>query len=152
MTKRFPFCSAPGIGARPKHGALYFLDYTDEQIESMGLPAWQKPMIVAMAHYGGYVGDTWGMNHGTLPSRFEGADAFATAGIDCPIFKWLDGQRGVRTHTDAGSLVYTGGWWENLGNYTGVNCKVVPCGVLHHMHVADECVPLGMAGLVGGCG
>ena len=45
-------------GPRPKHGSLYFFDYTDEQIEAMDLPAWQKPMVVAMSHYGGYVGDT----------------------------------------------------------------------------------------------
>ena len=57
---KWPWPMANETGARPKHGSLYFLDYTDEQIEAMHLPAWQKPMIVAMSHYGGYVGDTGG--------------------------------------------------------------------------------------------
>jgi hypothetical protein len=138
-------------GARPKHGSLYFLDYTDEQIEAMNLPAWQKPVVVAMSHYGGYVGDTGGHQYdGTQPSRIEGAEAYATAGIECPIFKWLEGQ-GVPHHIDSGSTVYTGGWFEHLGSHTGVNCPDNPCGVLEHVHIADECVPLGMAGLPGGC-
>ena len=50
-----------------------------------------------------------------------------------------------------GATVFTGGWWANLGNHTGINCPTVPCGVLDHVHIADECVPLGMAGLAGGC-
>ena len=56
----WPWPMANETGARPKHGSLYFFDYTDEQIEAMDLPAWHKPMIVAMSHYGGYVGDTGG--------------------------------------------------------------------------------------------
>lgn len=138
-------------GLRPKHGSLYFLDYTDEQIDSMKLPAWQKPMIVAMAHYGGYVGDTGGHKYdGTIPTRIEGAEAYATAGVECPVFKWLEAQ-GVSHHIDTGATVYTGGWWANLGNHSGVNCPDEPCGVLEHIHIAHECVPLGMAGLPGGC-
>lgn len=139
-------------GPRPKHGSLYFFDYTDEQIDAMNLPAWQKPMITAMSHYGGYIGDTGGHKYdGTVPSRIEGAEAYATRGIDAPVFTWLEGQRGVKSHVDTGSTVYTGGWWANLGNHTGVNCPDTPCGVLQHIHIADECVPLGMAGLPGGC-
>ena len=87
---------------------------------------------------------------GTQPSRIEGAEAYATAGIECPIFKWLEDQ-GVPHHIDSGSTVYTGGWFANLGNHTGVNCPDSPCGVLEHVHIADECVALGMAGLPGGC-
>ena len=83
LTKQFPFCLPPGIGPRPKHGALFFLDYTDEQIESMELPAWHKPMVTAMAHYGGYVGDTFGSNMGSLPARIEGADVRHT--LPCKI-------------------------------------------------------------------
>ena len=45
---KWPWPMANETGPRPKHGSLYFFDYTDEQIEAMDLPAWHKPMIVAM--------------------------------------------------------------------------------------------------------
>jgi hypothetical protein len=139
-------------GPRPQHGSLYFFDYTDAQIEVMKLPAWQKPMVVAMSRYGGYVGDTGGQKiDGTVPSRMEGAEAYYTAGIECPVFKWL-AEQGVPTHIDSGATVYTGGWFANLGHHTGPNCPDKPCGVLEHVHIAHECVALGMAGLPGGCG
>jgi hypothetical protein len=96
--------------ARPKHGSLYFFDYTDEHIEAMDLPAWHKPMIVAMSHYGGYVGDTGGHQYdGKIPSRMEGAEAYETTGVEPPIFMWLDGQEGVSHHVDTGATVYTSG-------------------------------------------
>ena len=92
-------------GARPKHGSLFFFDYTDEQIEAMDLPPWHKPMIVAMSHYGGYVGDTGGSPvDGTIPSRVEGCEAYDTAGIECPIGKWLEGQKGVSQHRVSAAL------------------------------------------------
>jgi hypothetical protein len=143
---KWPWPMANETGARPKHGSLYFLDYTDEQIEAMHLPAWQKPMIVAMSHYGGYVGDTGGSQidgsalsahartpsasallnstslkttpcvHGlahhrrTIPSRVEGCEAYDTAGIECPIVRWLHGQKGVSQHIVSATLACMMPW------------------------------------------
>jgi hypothetical protein len=55
-------CSSMGLpntGA-PAMGQHFFLDMSAAEIEALGVPAWQKTVLRAMAEYGLYVGDTGG--------------------------------------------------------------------------------------------
>jgi hypothetical protein len=135
-----------GAGNWPREGALYFFDYTDAQINAMNLPAWQKPIIVAMSHYGGYAGDAGGQaqNGGIYPSRWEAGEAYTTAGISDPLFAWLSGL-GLSPHSNGTSATVF-----NLAMFSGIPL-VNGLDVAHHAHIADPCVALGLAGLPGGC-
>jgi hypothetical protein len=44
----------------PPLGARFQLAMSDGQIAALGLPAWKRAILIALAHYGGYVGDTGG--------------------------------------------------------------------------------------------
>ena len=144
-------CSNPA-GPKPLHGSLYFMDYSDAQIASMNIPAWKKTIIKAMAHYGGYFGDTNdnGITQGTYPTRYEGGEAYLTAGTTSPLFGWLAGQ-GITPHGDGTSQDYSLSYWSGIPNLAGPNCPGSTCDVAHHTHIADQCVPLGLAGQAGGC-
>ena len=138
---------------RPHEGNLVFVDYTDAQITSMNLPPWQKAIITALAHYGGYIGDTNGGSPGPINvSRFESNQAYKLAGITNPIYAWLETQAGVIKQRSVvpGTFKYQMDTFGNIPNLTGPTC-VLPCGVVGHIHIADPCIPLGMAGLRGGC-
>lgn len=144
---------ASGLSNAPPHGSLYFLDYTDAQIAAMSIPAWQKAIIKAMAHYGGYFGDTGSASSPTTdthPSRYEGGEAYVQAGLTPPLFSWLEGQ-GVSHHTDGSSQVYTLDYWGGIPDLVGPNCSTSTCGISQHAHIAAECVALGLAGQPGGC-
>jgi hypothetical protein len=142
---------------RPKLGSLFFLDYTDSQIDGMGLPAWQKTLIRAMAHYGGYIGD---VNDPNAPSsinvsRFESGQAYIHAGgSPSPVYKWLEGQ-GISCGTGPSSespCRYNLPMLDGIPDVTGPNCRTTACGVEQHLHIADACVAKGLAGIAGGCG
>lgn len=42
----------------PKIGQRFYLNYSDGEIASLGIPTWQKTILTALAHYGMYVTDT----------------------------------------------------------------------------------------------
>lgn len=137
---------------RPHEGNLVFLDYTDAQINAMNLPAWQEPIITALAHYGGYIGDT-NNNQGSINvSRLESNQAYKLAGLTSPLYAWLEGQPGVtkRRSPEPGTHKYIMYTFANLPNLTGPSCPS-PCNYVGHLHIADPCVALGLAGLPGGC-
>ncbi len=55
----------PGVGA-PPIGARFQLDLSEEEIDDLGIPEWQKTVLRALARYGGFVSDTtsqanWGV-------------------------------------------------------------------------------------------
>jgi hypothetical protein len=54
--------SGSGCGGTnaPPMGSRFFLDMSDAQIDALDVPAWRKPVLRAMAHYGMFVGDTGG--------------------------------------------------------------------------------------------
>jgi len=52
-------CPDSTAGAPPL-GAHFYLEMSDAQIEALAVPAWKKPILKAMAHYGLFVGDTFG--------------------------------------------------------------------------------------------
>ena len=50
----------------PPIGARFQLAMSDAQIAALPCPAWKKTILTALAHYGGYVGDTGGPGFGLL--------------------------------------------------------------------------------------
>jgi hypothetical protein len=148
---------------RPFEGDLVFLDYTDAQINAMNLPAWQKPLIMALAHYGGYIGDTNNGSGPINPSRFESNQPYRIAGVTNPLFAWLNSQVGsgvtkpgapaqaTCSSQPGGCYKYQMTLFSGMPNLTGPSCPTTACNYVGHMHIADPCVPKGLAGLSGGC-
>jgi hypothetical protein len=129
----------------PPAGALFFLDYTDAQLALLKnyMPLWQYPMVEALTHYGGYAGDTGNPLH---PSRMESEDAYKLAGIEDPIFRWLQGQDGISP-----ACGVTSGQcnlpWSNFA-VAGRACPADGlCDITRHIHIADSCVAKGLAGM-----
>jgi hypothetical protein len=59
-------CSSTDNTDAPPLGARFQLNMTDQQIDALGMPAWKRGILIALAHYGGYVGDTGGPGFGLL--------------------------------------------------------------------------------------
>ncbi len=139
----------------PPNGALLYLDYTDAQITALGLPAWQKTLVTAMAHYGGYV-DITGNSAGTGALTFVmespmvyqlqtgGTISAATNGLKVsggtpdPITAFLVSQGFVYNGSSGTSTKTTPASW-------------LPAGASSHIHMADPCIAQGYAGQTGGC-
>ncbi len=137
-------CSSPAnpnTTLRPVIGNLVFLDYTDAQIAALSLPTWQKAIITAFAHYGAYVGDT-GPGLGFSVGRVEGGDAFVKASTTGPLYDWLETTEGLAPIT-ASPPNSTRRWL--LTYFNGI------AGLTGHLHIANECIAKGLAGLAGGC-
>jgi hypothetical protein len=47
-------------------GTRFQLTLSDAQIAALDVPAWKKAILTALAHYGGYVGDTGGDGFGFM--------------------------------------------------------------------------------------
>ena len=136
---------ASNVAYAPPAGALYFLDYTDSQLALLKsyLPAWQYPIVEALTHYGGYIGDTGNPLH---PSRLENEDAYKTAGLRDPIFTWLHGQKGI--NSDCGgataSCILP---WTNFAVAGGTCPAAGLCDITRHIHIANPCIAKGLAGM-----
>ncbi len=61
----------------PPIGARFKLNMTDAQIAALNVPAWKKTIATALAHYGGYVGDTGGPGFGL---QFESSTMYTSMG------------------------------------------------------------------------
>jgi hypothetical protein len=59
-------CSSADNADAPPLGARLQLNMTDAQIAALNAPAWKKAILVAFAHYGGYIGDTGGPGLGLM--------------------------------------------------------------------------------------
>lgn len=59
-------CSAIGLPNKtaPAMGQHFYLDMSKREIRNLDVPRWQKTILVAMADYGLYVGDTGGVGWG----------------------------------------------------------------------------------------
>jgi len=77
-------CSAADNADAPPIGARFQLNMTDSQIAALAVPVWKKTILTALAHYGGYVGDTGGpgfafeFESGTTYTSFGAPDAMVT--------------------------------------------------------------------------
>ena len=107
---------------------------------------------MALTHYGGYIGDTNNALRGgpINVSRVESGQAYQIAGLNNPLYAWLTGQLGVTKHgASDNSYTYEMATFGGIPNVIGPNCPSTPCGVISHMHIADPCVALRLAGLSG---
>ena len=66
----------------PPLGARFRLDMTDAQIQALAVPAWKKTILTALAHYGGYVGDTGGPGFAFM---FESSTTYTAFGASDPL-------------------------------------------------------------------
>ena len=109
--------------------------------------------------YGGYVGITNAL-HGELPiANFEGPAAYDTAGLPYALGEFLLDF----PHDDPDPakpllcFARTDGHQCNFSAYVGVpletgpSCPATPCDGSKHLHMADPCVAMGLAGQPGGC-
>lgn len=74
--------SEPGT---PPMGAHLRLNMTDAEIEALSVPPYRKAIARAMAHYGGYVGDTGGSG---LCFGGESELSYTAAGLADPLIAW----------------------------------------------------------------
>lgn len=131
------------VDKAPPSGALFFLDYTDDQLAQLKnyMPAWQYPIVEALTHYGGYVGDTGAPLH---PSRLESDDAYSLAAVTNPFWAWIQEQAGVNASCGNGQCNLD---WSNF-SIAGGQCPAAGlCDITKHIHIADACIPAGMAGV-----
>jgi hypothetical protein len=73
-------CPASETDAPPM-GARYRLTVTDAQIAALNVGQWKKTILTALAHYGGYVGDTGGPGFGF---QFESGTSYTAFGQKDP--------------------------------------------------------------------
>jgi hypothetical protein len=75
-------------------GSWIFLDYTDAQIEAMGLGALQKTLVTQLAHYGTIL-ENWADDSFTQLSEVteSGMAYYAATGHQHPIYEWMNGQK-----------------------------------------------------------
>jgi len=66
----------------PPMGTRFALDLSDAQIAGLAVPAWKKTILTALAHYGGYVGDTGGPGFGL---QFESSTMYTSFGFADPL-------------------------------------------------------------------
>lgn len=134
-------CSAVPISNtnRPVLGQHFFLDYTDAQIAALGVSTAKKIILTAGAHYGFYITDSCGVACMNIDER-EGDTAYAVAGISNPFFTMPGVSCTAGVGTDTPTNICT------IAPMAGL-----PMDFADHIHVADECVAKGLAGVSGGC-
>jgi hypothetical protein len=107
-------------GHAPAMGQHLYLDMSDDEIAALDVPAWQKTILTAMAHYGMFVGDTGGSPWGL---EFESGSTYTSFGQPDPWVAWAKQQPG---ETDWNSHQY-------LPRISGVNWD-------SRLKVVDPCV------------
>jgi hypothetical protein len=145
-------CAKRGLSNvnRPPNGALFFLDYTPQQIDSMEIPPWQKTILHAFSTFGAYLGDTGGSEDTVHISHFEGGQSHDHHNVENPLWKWLDhycpGKNCEVMHRryPGSASIYTLNLLANVPLIGGTD-------ISHHIHIADPCVALSLAKEKGGC-
>jgi hypothetical protein len=72
-------CSSSSL---PPLGARFRLAMSDAQIAALSVPSWRKTILTALAHYGGYVGDTGGSGIGFM---LEDSTMYTSLGQSDPL-------------------------------------------------------------------
>jgi hypothetical protein len=75
-------CSSADNAGAPPMGARFQLAMSDAQIQALGVPVWKKTILTALAHYGGYVGDTGGPG---FAFQFESGTTYTSFGVADPL-------------------------------------------------------------------
>jgi hypothetical protein len=86
----------------PPMGARLQLAMSDEQIDALALPTWKAGILRALAHYGGYIGDTGGPGFAV---QLESSSTYTAFGAADPLLG-IAAQSG--DETDAGVQEYAG--------------------------------------------
>ena len=66
----------------PPLGTRLMLEMSDAQIAALPVPSWKKTILTALAHYGGYIGDTGGPGFGL---EFESSATYTALGLPDPL-------------------------------------------------------------------
>jgi hypothetical protein len=74
-------CGAGETDAPPM-GARFVLAMSEAQIQALAVPTWKKTVLTALAHYGGYVGDTGGPGFAFM---FESSTSYTALGMADPL-------------------------------------------------------------------
>ncbi len=74
-------CPASETNAPPL-GAHFMLAMSEAQIQALAVPIWKKAILTALAHYGGYAGDTGGPGFGFM---FESSTSYTALGLPDPL-------------------------------------------------------------------
>ena len=75
-------CSSADNASTPPMGARLQLAMSDAQIDALAVPDWKQTILKALAHYGGYVGDTGGPGFGLM---FESSTMYTVFGETDPL-------------------------------------------------------------------
>lgn len=149
----------------PPNGALFYCDYTDNQIASMNLPPWQNVMLTWLCHYGTYPSITDASNHGVWPISGDAMESelpyFLATRLHHPIFDWLQGQKlGSPNLTSPVPQITMDCGGDYSKPQSAYRCSynvlygIPQLGpgdtVLRHFHIADPCIVKRMANAVGG--
>jgi hypothetical protein len=140
---------APNAVNRPPEGSLFFLDYSDAQLQSMNIPQWQRTVLTAFAHYGAYAGAT-GLGGQTLNPYLESGEAYSQQDVADPFPQWAASQPGVvKVGCNANDCRYSFPFLDNVPWVNGPTCPSSShpngCDLSHHMHIANPCVAAGLA-------
>jgi len=91
--------------AGPAMGQHFFLEMSEPEIRGLGLPVWQQAILVAMARYGMFVGDTGGPDSWGI--KIESGSSFTSFGRTAPWVR-LAQELGLPSYTaDDGTTRYT---------------------------------------------
>lgn len=164
-------CANAGVSSanRPPNGALFFLDYTQAQLDCFNptkpscsginkLASWQYMLIEAATLYGITIEDTGNGSSISLPgieslqayafydSRgYSGSQTIATTFTNYMNKNCSGASCSIVTRSAPHSLIQ----W-NINAWAGIS-PVNGGDVISHMHVADPCVALGLQGMSNGC-
>jgi len=75
-------CRGTNDRTMPPMGARLRLAMSDRAIAALPVPAWKKTVLRALAHYGGYVGDTGGPGFGFM---FQSGSTYTSFGVPDPL-------------------------------------------------------------------
>ena len=84
-------CGSSDDADAPPMGARFQLAMSDAQIDALNVPAWKKTIARALAHYGGYVGDTGGEG---FALQFESSTMYTSLGTGDPLVAFAQ-QNGI---------------------------------------------------------
>jgi hypothetical protein len=173
----YPCSSVSGMSSAdvnnfPPNGALFYCDYTNEQIAAMQLPPWQNTVLTWLCRYGTYPSVTDGGDHGVWPIAADNVESelayFRATGHHHPVYAWMQGQK-LGSPTCNGTncpaqITMTGnGFVKPHSEYrfsynmlygippvNGDAPSNTEAYLLKHFHIADPCIVKRMVNNVGG--
>ncbi len=105
----------------PPLGTHFYLDMSAAQIDALPVPEWKRPILKAMAHYGLFVGDTFGGSSNSFGLSAESDTQYRSLGLP-GLYAELGKEWGVGTYN--GAYVFDIASGVNWARYLKV---VEPC-------------------------